>query len=157
MLIFSHVISASYIAYTSVAGSSGELDTTLLAASFIAPAALDMDHVIYLVKDLKFYTKNYNKQVYHHARSPLHELFGALVVGSAALIISFFNVALAKIIGISILVHIIEDMIVGKAFPMKPFDNTVISLFKFKPVVKILLDVTTISIFTILWINYLKG
>ena len=158
MTIFSHVISASFIAYTAVNPDvSTGVDSTLLAAAIVTPAALDLDHIVYLVKDLKFYLRNYNRKVYHHARSPLHELFGALTVGIIAFVIAFFNIALAKVIGISLLVHIIEDMLVGKAFPMKPFDKSLISVFSFKTGIKFLLDFLTITIFAILWINYLRG
>jgi hypothetical protein len=156
MTTISHVLSASFIAYTLTTNTPPpEMNGTLLFVTLITPAILDLDHSYFIAKDPKFFREN--RTSFHKARSFFHELAGIGLVGLIALYISFINVMYAKAFFISFIIHSAEDMIIGKSIPLSPVDKTIISplilSFKQKTVIDIIVGGASI----IAWVLYLNG
>lgn len=155
MTTLSHILSGSYIAlYTAKIDPS---QIQYLTAALVFSGVLDIDHIFSVVKDRKMYRKNGYSGNLHKARSIFHELIGFAVMGVIVLAASFIDVKMAYVIGVSGMVHLAEDVIVGISVPFNPLDKTEISLLPQRKGVKIILDVFTIIIFGFLWIKYLNG
>jgi hypothetical protein len=150
----SHILSGSYIAlYTRNIDPS---QTQYVIAALVSSGAIDLDHIYSLIKDRKIYQQNGYSGNLHKARSFLHELFGYAIIGIAVLAFSFINPKMAYVIGVSSMIHLTEDVMVGISIPFNPIDKTEINLLPQKQIIKIILDVFTIVIFGFLWIKYLS-
>lgn len=163
MTTYAHAITSSYIAYTAAVPVQGpELHWGFLLTAIGVSVLLDFDHVYFLMKDRyfgvehKYKKENLTQGVLHDARSPMHELFGVLMVSFIALVLSFAYPILAKIILISFLVHVILDMIMGKSKPFNPINMITLSLFQFTFKQKVFIDILVVIIFIYLWIIYLQ-
>ena len=155
MTTLSHVISGSYIAIKSANIDVVEIDYIMAAVA--SSAILDIDHLYYFVKDRKFFSTKGFRGNLHKARSMLHELFGFALIGFLMLIGSFFNQKLAYVIGVSSLVHLAEDFIMGISVPFNPFDKFEMNLITQKAFFKNFVDVAVVIVFSFLWILYLKN
>ena len=151
MTILSHTLSASYIAVVSSGANSAQ--TGLIAAAVISGAVVDLDHLYYFWKDRSLMKRGN----LHNARSMFHELIGFAVAGSSMLLLSFINQQLAYVIGVSMMVHLVEDVLVGKTIPFSPIDKTEFNLLPQSFKLKVVLDILVSCIFGVLWIKFLNG
>jgi len=154
MTTISHVLSGSYIAIRSANIDAVEIDYIMAAAA--SSAVLDLDHIIYFIKDRKFFSSYGLRGNLHKARSLIHELFGFALIGFFMLIASFFNYKLAYVMGVSSFVHLAEDFIMGISVPFNPFDKFEMSLISQKRIFKNLVDGAVIVVFSLLWLNFLR-
>ena len=143
-----HTLSASYLALM----FAGVTHTALIITALISAAILDIDHLYFIAKDRSIARRG----MLHKARSIFHELFGFAVIGILMLIVGIFNQQLALVTGLSMMIHLTQDMIVGISLPFNPADKTEVYLLPQNTKLKIILDVSTIIIFGILWIKYLN-
>jgi hypothetical protein len=154
MTTFTHIISGSYIAVKTAGIDINQVD--YIAAALASPAILeDIDHLYFLIKDRKFFSSNGIIGNLHKARSLMHELFGFGLIGFLMLIASFFNFKLAYVIGVSSLVHLAEDFIMGITVPFNPFDKFEMNLISQKKLFQYSVDIGVIVIFSILWLYLL--
>lgn len=150
-----HILSGAYIGVLVAGIAPTEISYILLAC--LCAGMLDFDHIYYFVKDRSTYAKKGFIGKMHHARSPIHEIVGLTLCGIFMLFISFFNLKLAFIIGVPITIHITEDIIMGRSFPLSPFNKTVVTLVPQKFTLKVFIDISIIVIFSLLWLQYLSG
>lgn len=150
-----HALSASLIA-VSVAQVAPH-ETSYLAAALISATAVDLDHVVYLIRDRALYRRiGYVGQL-HQARSPLHELVGLLLVGSMCGIIFTSDPKLALVIFLAFAVHLTEDWVLGKSHPFAPFDNTRVEFFALTAKQKVFIDIIVILLSGLAWMIYLAA
>ncbi|MBI3384829.1 metal-dependent hydrolase [Candidatus Gottesmanbacteria bacterium] len=155
MTILSHILSGSLIALTSA--KIAPTETGFVAIALISSAVLDLDHLYYLVRDRKFYQENGFRGKLHKARSPFHELLGVLLVGMLSFFLYFFNPKAAYLIFVAFLIHLTEDILVGKSLPFNPVSKAEINLLPQKMSLKIKLEAITLLLFIFLWTRYLQG
>ncbi len=155
MFILTHVLSGSLIALT--AAKIAPTETGIITTALISSAVLDLDHIYYLIRDRKFYQEKGFRGKLHKARSPLHELLGVLIVGFFTFFLYFFNPPMAYVIFVAFLIHLTEDILVGKSIPFNPVSKTEISLLPQKMSLKIKIDGVVLLLFIFLWIKYLQG
>jgi len=148
-----HGLSASLIAVTFARVRSNE--TPYITTALIAATAVDLDHLFYIIRDRAMYRRGGYLGQLHLARSPLHELVGFLIVGLLCTLIFFVDPKLAYVIFIAFSAHLIQDWIVGKSFPLTPFNNTCIQFFALTLKQKALIDIIIILLSGVLWIIYL--
>lgn len=154
MTTVAHVISGSYIGVVVAGVLPTELNYILIA--LISGGILDLDHIFYLIKNRDFYkAKGYSGNL-HKARSPVHELLGLVLIGLLMFGISFFNLKLALVLGLPFMIHLIEDILMGRSIPFNPVDKTEIFLLPQKQIIKIWVDILTILIFGFLWTRFLN-
>ncbi len=155
MLTPTHMISASVLAliYAQVAPT----ETGYILASLAFSGLLDLDHIYYLIRDRKMYQEKGLVGQLHHARSPLHELPGVILLGVIALVIHTFDQTLSSIFFLSVLIHLSEDFFAGIAFPFNPFDKTEMALFKHTKMGKLIINALVIIVSGVIWVLYLQG
>lgn len=146
-----HTISAAYIAL--IVSGVNNAQTSLIIVALLSAAILDLDHLYFILKDPSIAKRG----KLHKARSILHELFGFVVIGVLMLIIGLFNQQLAIVIGLAMMIHLAEDMVVGISIPFNPIDMTEVKLLPQNVKLKAILDISTIVIFGVLWIKFLSG
>ncbi len=154
MTTLAHVISGSYIALYTAGISPSE--TSYVLAAIASPAIIDLDHIFFLIKDKKTYQKEGYLGNLYKARSVFHELVGFATIGAISLGVSFFDTKMAYVIGVSAMIHLAEDVIMGISFPFNPIDKMKISLLPQRREIKILVDIAVILLFGFLWIQYLS-
>ena len=94
-----HGLSASLVAVTFAAVRPNE--TPYLAAALISATVVDLDHLVYIIRDRAMYRRvGYAGQL-HQARSLLHELVGLLIVGLLCALIFFIDPKLGRVIFIA--------------------------------------------------------
>ena len=150
-----HGTSASWLAIT-FAHIQPE-DTSYLAAAVISATIVDLDHLSYIVKDRESYKRTGFAGHLHNARSPLHELFGLLVVGVLAALLFTADRKLAQIVFLGFSLHLVQDWLIGKSYPLAPVDRTEVVFFLPSLGQKIVLDIVLVIVFGALWILYLRG
>jgi hypothetical protein len=155
MTTIAHMVSASYIAVRVANVAPTELDYIVL--SLVSAGVVDLDHIYLIIRDRKFYRKEGYSKHLHKARSSFHELFGFFMLGLLMLVVSFFDQKLALVLGLPAMLHLIQDMLAGISIPFGPIDKTEISLVRQNIKIKVILDVTVLFIFGILWIKYLNA
>jgi hypothetical protein len=148
-----HATSASWIAVT-VAGVQPH-ETSYILAALLSASVLDVDHLIHVIRDSNMYQRLGYKGNLHRARSPLHELFGLLMVGVLSGVLFFTDQKLACIVFIACAVHIAQDWMIGKSKPLSPIDNAEVRLFSPPLKQKVIIDVLIVISFGALWILYL--
>jgi len=150
-----HAASASIIALTFAHVSPSE--TSYVLAALASASVLDLDHLVYVIKDRALYRRLGYRGNLHNARSVYHELLGLLVVGGAAALLFLTDQKLARVIFIAFAIHLVQDWVLGKSHPLAPFDNTETQFFAltFKP--KVLVDIVIVTVAGVLWILYLVG
>lgn len=148
-----HALSASLVAVTFARVSPNE--TPYIAAALISATVVDLDHLVYVIRDRAMYHRvGYAGQL-HHARSPLHELVGLLIFGGLCGLLFFVDPKLARVIFIAFTVHLMQDWVLGKSHPLAPFDNTGIQFFTLTLKQKVLIDVIVVLLSGVLWMIYL--
>lgn len=154
MTTIAHIISGAYIGVAAAHVAPSEMGYILVA--LVSGAILDLDHLYYIVKDWKYFKKKGLVGNLHKARSLLHEMVGVLLVSAIMFVCAFINLKLALVIGIPALIHITEDLIVGKSTPLAPFDQSEMQIVRLNMRQKISIDIGIIIFFSILWIRYLN-
>lgn len=148
-----HALSASLIAVTVAHVSPRE--TPYIAAALISATAVDLDHLVSLLRDREMYRTHGFAGRLHHARSPLHELSGLLLAGALCAFVFLADPKLAQVVFIAFAVHLTQDWVVGKSHPLTPFDNTRVQFFALTAGQKVLIDVVVILLSGVLWTIYL--
>lgn len=154
MSTIAHMLSGAYLGV--IAGQVTPSETNYIFTALIAGGIPDLDHIYYIVKDWGYYKKNGFVGNLHKARSIFHELIGFTSAGVVMLALSFFDLKLAFVTGIPIMIHLIEDILMGRSMPFSPVDKTEITIVPQKKSIKIIVDILVIIIFSILWLQYLK-
>lgn len=150
-----HAISASWIAVTVARVEPHETLYTL--AALISASILDLDHLIFVIRDRKMYQRLGYRGNLHHARSVFHELLGLFIVGILSGLLLFVDQKLACIVFIAYAIHVVQDWLIGKSNPLFPVDNTEVQLFSPSFKQKVVIDVVIVISFGALWILYLAG
>jgi len=150
-----HILSASLIALKVNNIQVDQLNYIYFA--LVSSGILDLDHIYFFIRDRAFFKQKGFKGQLHHARSFLHELIGVVLLSCISLIIFCFDSKLASIFFITILVHLSQDFFTGISKPFSPFNKTEIKLFDYTYKSKLIINLLTIIIFSILWLLYLKG
>jgi hypothetical protein len=150
-----HAASASILALTAAGVSPGE--TGYVVAALVSAAILDIDHVIYVIRDWRMYRREGFAGNLHHARSPFHELFGLLLVGIGTAGLYFFDPTLALIVLLAFTIHLLEDWFLGKTLPFTPLDDTVVRYFSLNQRQKVLIDILILAASGGAWLLYLNG
>ena len=132
-------------------------ETSYLVAAILSASVVDLDHLIYIVRDRKFYKRMGFAGHLRNARSPFHELFGLLVVGVLAALLFTADRKLAQVVFLGYSIHLIQDWLVGRSQPLAPVDKTEVAFFLPSFGQKIILDIVLIVVFGALWILYLRG
>ena len=150
-----HCASASFVAVTFAQVSPDE--TTYLFAALVSASIVDLDHLVYLVKDRELYRRfGYRGRLYN-ARSVFHELLGLLLVGILAALWFWVDPTLARVVFVAFAVHLVEDWVLGRARPLAPVDMTETQLFALTFKQKVWVDIALTAGFGALWILYLFG
>jgi hypothetical protein len=153
-----HILSGAYIATVAAGVTPNESNHLLMAA--VSGGILDLDHIYYFLRDWKYYRKNGFIGTMHKARSPLHELVGFTLAGTVMLILSFIDLKLAFVVGLPAMIHIVEDLLMGKSTPFAPVDMTEMHFLpekkSTKMFIKTAVDITVVVAFSILWLMYLN-
>jgi len=150
-----HAMSASWIAVTFAQVKPDE--PLYILAALISASMLDLDHLLYAIKDRGLYQQLGYKGNLHHARSVFHELFGLLAVGVLSGLLFFADPKLAQVIFIAFAIHVTQDWVMGKSCPLSPIDNTEVQLFSLTFKQKVLIDIVIVILFGGLWNLYLVG
>ncbi len=150
-----HAATASLIALTALDIAPSQ--TGYVVAAVVAGGIVDVDHLLYGIRDWSTYRQQGFAGNLHHARSVFHELLGLVLVGIIAALIFPANRILAELIFIAFTVHLVEDWILGKSTPFVPVDNTLMQLFTLSLLEKIEIDVLMLAAAVVLWVIYLSG
>lgn len=153
MITPTHIISASYIGARAAGVSPSE--TNYILISFLSAGILDLDHLYFLIKNRDFYKSKGYRGNLHNARSFIHELPGFFITGIIMLTLSFFDLKLALVIGVTIMFHLAQDLLAGVSIPFNPIDKTNIQLIPQKFIYRFALDLIFIAVFSFLWIKFL--
>ncbi len=153
--VAAHAATASLIALTAL--DIEPTETSYIVAAVLAGSIVDLDHLVYTIRDWGMYRKQGFAGNLHHARSVFHELFGLVLVGIIAALIFPANRLLAELIFIAFTVHLVEDWILGKSTPFVPVDNTLMQLFSLSLLEKVKIDVLMLVVAGVLWVIYLSG
>jgi membrane-bound metal-dependent hydrolase YbcI (DUF457 family) len=88
---------------------------------FISSAAIDLDHIPYILKNFKKTMKN---GLNEECRTLTHELIGLVIVSLILILLSFFiNGEILLIIWLCFFLHLIVDYLTGTTRPFYPFLN----------------------------------
>jgi hypothetical protein len=150
-----HAASASILALTAAQVNPGE--TGYIAAALIAASILDIDHLLYVVRDWKMYRREGFAGNLHNARSVFHEMIGLLAAGLVAAGIYFFDAKLALVVLVAFSVHLLEDWFLGKTAPFTPVDQTQVQYFSLNMKQKVLIDILILVVSGVAWILYLSA
>jgi hypothetical protein len=131
-------------------------ETGYILAAVVAASALDLDHLVYVIRDRAQYARTGYVGHLHNARSLFHEFFGVALAGVAATIFFLIDPKLARVIFVALTIHIVQDWLIGRSFPLNPVDRTEVRFFTLSFRLKIWVDLLTILVFGGLWILYLN-
>ena len=150
-----HAASASWIAVTSAHVRPDE--TSYIVAALISASVLDVDHLVFIIRDRAMYRQlGYQGQL-HHARSVFHEMIGLLLVGGVSAMLLLFDRKLAHTVFVAFAVHVIQDWMLGKSHPLNPVDLTAVQFFALTFRQKVTIDILVLIVFGVLWMSYLAG
>lgn len=107
------------IAYLTVDSIFGNASQYIIQI-FIFSNILDLDHIPYL---LRVKHGVFRRKFGSESRSRFHELYGLAVISFLMAIFSLFDMKLAKIIAISVILHHAGDFLVGRSRPFYPFST----------------------------------
>jgi hypothetical protein len=150
-----HAASASIVAVTFAHVNTRE--TAYILAALFSASVLDLDHVIYMIKDRHFYQRFGFRGNLHHARSAVHEMLGLLITGAASGILFLVDQKLARVVFIAVTIHLVEDWMFGISRPFMPVDNTTVHFFSLTFRHKVIIDMIILMMSGALWILYLAG
>lgn len=150
-----HAASASWIAVTAAHVRPDE--TSYIMAALISASVLDVDHLVFMIRDRAMYRQlGYQGQL-HHARSVFHEMVGLLLAGVISGGVFLFDRKLAQVIFVAFAVHVIQDWVLGKSHPLNPVDLTAVQFFTPTFRQKVGIDLLMLLVFGVLWTLYLVG
>lgn len=150
-----HAASASWIAVTSAHVRPDE--TQYIVAALISASILDVDHLVFMIRDRAMYRQlGYQGQL-HHARSVFHEMAGLLLAGVVSGVVFLFDRKLAHVIFVAFAVHVVQDWVLGKSHPLNPVDLTAVQFFAPTFREKVMIDILMLIVFGALWTSYLVG
>jgi hypothetical protein len=132
-------------------------ETALIVTALVSASILDLDHLIYIIRDRAMFRMMGYRGNLHYARSLFHELAGLLMVGVLSGLVFLANPKLAHVIFIAYTIHLVEDWLLGKSVPFKPVDHTSMRVFPLNFWHKVVIDVLIIGVSSVLWIRYLSG
>lgn len=155
MTFTAHAVSASILSL--MIAKVDPSQTGLLMTALIVPAALDLDHVVLIIKHRKMFAREGYIGNLSKARSFMHELLGVLIMGLVYFPLSQFDKQLATVVYFSYLIHVIEDMFLGTSYPFSPINKKECKLFNFSFKQKAIVEICTIIISLLLWARFLKG
>ncbi len=155
MTVFAHALSASVISLMIARVDPSQSKYVFVALA--VPSILDLDHVFLILAKRKMFKKEGVMGNLHKARSFFHEMLGALIFGIISLILWFFDRQLSTVIFFSFLIHVIEDMTMGRSVPFWPVSNRECRMFNLTFMQKTWADVAVIIISLFIWANYLIG
>jgi len=148
-----HAASASWIAVT--AAHIHPAQTPYIVAALISASVLDVDHLVFMIRDRAMYRQlGYQGQL-HHARSVFHEMIGLLLAGVISGVVFLFDRKLAYVVFVAFAVHLIQDWVLGKSHPLNPVDLTAVQFFTPTFRQKVVIDVILLIVFGALWTLYL--
>lgn len=150
-----HAASASIIALSAAQVPPGE--TGYIAAALVAATILDLDHILYVLRDWRMYRREGFAGNLHQARSPFHEMPGLLAAGILSAVLYFFDPILAFIVLVAFTIHLLEDWFLGKSLPFTPLDNTIVRYFTLSQRQKVLIDILILALSGGAWVLYLSG
>ncbi len=150
-----HTVSASWIAVTAAQVQPDE--TGYILAALISATALDLDHLFFMIRDRALYRRLGYRGQLHQARSAFHEMLGLWLAGLAAALLFLMDPKLARVVFIAFAVHVAEDWVMGKSYPLAPVDNTEVRFFPFTFRQKVLVDIVVLVVSGGLWTLYLAG
>jgi hypothetical protein len=153
--VTAHAATASLIALTALDIEPSQ--TGFVIAAVVSGGIVDLDHLVYAIRDWGMYRKQGFAGNLHHARSVFHELLGLALVGIVAALIFPAHRILAELIFIAFTVHLVEDWILGKSTPFVPVDNTLMQLFSLSLLEKVEIDILMLAVAVVLWVIYLSG
>lgn len=153
MTTLAHALSGSVVTLLYLKVPVTDYPSILIALT--SASILDLDHLWLMWQKRAHFAKVGYKGQLHLARSYWHELSGVLIVGAGAVLLSFVNSRLAVLVFLPFLIHLAEDMLIGKFFPFAPFDKTQIELFSVPFKLKPVIDVIVLTISGGLWLAYL--
>ena len=107
------------IAYLAIENLFGNASQYIIQI-FVFSNILDMDHLPYL---LRVKHGVFRRKFGSESRSRFHELYGVALISFAISAISFFDMALAKVIALSVILHHAGDFLVGRSRPFYPFSG----------------------------------
>ena len=152
---FAHAASASWIAVTSAHVRPDQ--TSYIVAALISASVLDVDHLVFMIRDRAMYRQlGYPGQM-HHARSVFHEMIGLLLAGGVSGMLFLFDRKLAHVVFVAFAVHVIQDWVLGKSHPLNPVDLTTVQFFALTFRQKVVIDLLMLLMFGALWMSYLVG
>jgi len=153
--VLAHALSASWVAVTFAQVAPSETPYLLVAAA--SATALDLDHTIFVIRDRAIYRRTGYQGHLHRARSAFHELLGLMLAGIISGLVFFADPKLARVIFIAFAIHVVQDWMLGKAYPLAPTDSTETQFFALTFRQKVFVDLVGVTVFGILWIIYLAG
>jgi hypothetical protein len=125
--------------------------------ALISASVLDLDHLVYAIKDREMYQRLGYRGNLHKARSIFHELFGLLLMGVLSGLVFLVDQRLARIVFIAFTVHLVQDWLVGQSAPFAPVDTTAIQFFSLTFRQKVILDLIILAVSGVVWILFLAG
>ncbi len=105
-----------YLAVESVFGNASQY----IVQIFVFSNILDLDHIPYLMKVRQDVL---HKKFGSASRSRFHELYGLALFSFLIALFSLFDMKLARVIAISVILHQAGDFLVGKSRPFYPFSK----------------------------------
>jgi hypothetical protein len=132
-------------------------ETTYIMAALVSASIVDLDHLVFIIRDREMYRNSgYNGNL-HHARSVFHELIGLLLVAIVASILYFWDQKLAFIVFIAFTLHLVQDWLLGKSHPFTPLSNVKVEFLHLNMKQKVVIDLVLMTIGGALWLMYLSG
>jgi hypothetical protein len=153
--ILAHTASASFVALTFAQIQPDE--TSYVVAALISASILDLDHLVYVIKDRAMYQRLGYQGNLHQARSVFHELLGLLIAGVVSVFLFWADRRLAGVVFVAFATHVAQDWVIGKAHPLAPTDNTETQFFVLTFKQKVWVDIVIVTTFGVLWVLYLTG
>ena len=150
-----HATSASLIALTAAHVQPHE--TGYILAAVVSASILDLDHVVLVIRDRAIYRQLGYRGQLHRARSAFHELFGLLLAGVLSALVFLVDPKLGLVVFIAFAVHVVQDWVLGKSYPLAPVEDTEVQFFSLTFGQKVLVDVVLLILFGGLWTLYLLG
>ena len=150
-----HAASASLVAIMFAHIRPNESSYILVA--LISASILDLDHLVYTIRDREMYRRLGFRGNLHNARSIFHELLGLLTIGVVAGLLFLVDKRLARVVFIAFTLHLVQDWLLGQSSPFAPVDKTLIRFFSLTFWQKVIIDLIILAVSGALWVLFLAG
>jgi hypothetical protein len=150
-----HAASASLVAITFA--HIRPTETSYILVAVVSASILDLDHLVYAIRDRDMYRAMGYRGNLHRARSIFHELFGLLTAGVLAGLLFLVDPRLARVVFVAFTVHLTQDWLLGQSSPFAPVDDTPIRFFSPTFREKVMIDLVILAVSGVLWIMFLAG